>query len=152
IEELRNAGEARNPGGVGQQVANGDAIPRGWRFRVVLRYRIVDRQLSGLRQLQNSRCCKLFRDGTDPKLGVRSVWNVPLPVGQPEGLSKHGYTAPGYQYRTAELVAIHEGRDQRLGFGGQSGIRCRLGQHEVRTAQQRYSQQYETQLTHLFTP
>src|SRR4029077_1546171 len=65
---VREAGETRNPRGVGQQVEDGNLVPRGGRIRHELLHYVVSLQLAAILQQQDRGRCELLGDGPQPEL------------------------------------------------------------------------------------
>jgi hypothetical protein len=103
---FRQVGEIGNPGRVGQQIEDGNRLPRRGRLGHVLLNRIIELQFSAFLEHQNRCGRELLRDRAEPELRRRCVGNIPFKICRPVSFTEQDITASSDQHRPHErLVA-----------------------------------------------
>jgi hypothetical protein len=112
------AGEARDSGSVGEEIVDGDFVPRGGGVGHVFLDGIIDFEFAALLQEKDGGRGELLGDGAEAEFCSGRVGDAPLEIGEAVGFVEDGGLVAGDEDGAHELFCGDVGLDDFFEAGG----------------------------------
>ena len=89
---------------MGQEVKDGDLVPRGGSIRQILLDWIVHTELAALFEQEDRRRGELLGDGPEPEFRVRRIGNIPFEIGEAVALAEEDLGTARHEHSSHERV------------------------------------------------